>query len=53
VLADDCIGDGARKVVHDLRDGRVALLENLRFHKEEEKPTTRSSRASSPSRTCT
>src|SRR4051812_8233806 len=29
VLADDCIGDGPRKVVHDLRDGRVALLENL------------------------
>ncbi len=36
VLTDDCVGDGARKVVHDLRDGRVALLENLRFHKEEE-----------------
>ncbi len=36
VLADDCIGDGARKVVHDLRDGRIVLLENLRFHPEEE-----------------
>lgn len=36
VLTDDCVGDGARKVVHDLRDGRVALLENLRFHREEE-----------------
>lgn len=35
-LTDDCIGDGARKVVQDLRDGRVALLENLRFHPEEE-----------------
>jgi len=34
-LTDDCIGDGARKVVHDLRDGQVALLENLRFHQEE------------------
>ncbi|MBW2464394.1 MAG: phosphoglycerate kinase [Deltaproteobacteria bacterium] len=32
VLADDCIGDGARKVVNDLRDGQVAVLENLRFH---------------------
>jgi phosphoglycerate kinase len=31
-LTDDCIGDGARKVVQDLRDGQVALLENLRFH---------------------
>ena len=36
VLADDCIGDGPKKVVHDLRDGRVVLLENLRFHPEEE-----------------
>ncbi len=36
VLTDDCIGDGARKVVNDLRDGRVALLENLRFHPGEE-----------------
>src|SRR4051812_14661254 len=35
-LTDDCIGDGPRKVVQDLRDGRVALLENLRFHPEEE-----------------
>jgi phosphoglycerate kinase len=36
-LTDDCIGDGARKVVGDLRDGEVALLENLRFHPGEEK----------------
>lgn len=35
-LADDCIGDGARKVAQDLRDGEVAVLENLRFHKAEE-----------------
>ncbi len=34
-LTDDCIGDGARKVVQDLRDGQVALLENLRFHPQE------------------
>jgi phosphoglycerate kinase len=31
-LCDDCIGDGPRKVVGDLRDGQVAVLENLRFH---------------------
>lgn len=37
ILTDDCIGDGARKVVGDLRDGQVALLENLRYHDEEEK----------------
>lgn len=36
LLTDDCTGDGARKVVGDLRDGQVALLENLRFHPEEE-----------------
>lgn len=36
VLADDCIGDGPKKVVSDLRDGRVVLLENLRYHAEEE-----------------
>lgn len=37
VLTDDCVGDGARKVVGDLRDGHVAVLENLRFHEGEEK----------------
>ena len=36
VLPDDCIGDGARKVVADLREGGVVLLENLRFHQGEE-----------------
>lgn len=36
-LTDDCIGDGATKVAGDLRDGQVALLENLRFHAGEEK----------------
>jgi len=36
LLSDDCIGDGARKVVTDLRDSQVAMLENLRFHSEEE-----------------
>ena len=31
LLTDEPVGDGARKVVLDLRDGQVALLENLRF----------------------
>ncbi len=31
LLTDEPVGDGARKVVFDLRDGQVALLENLRF----------------------
>lgn len=35
ILTDDCVGDGARKVIQDLREGHVALLENLRFHPEE------------------
>ena len=36
LLADDCVGDGVRKMVKDLRDGQVLMLENLRFHTEEE-----------------
>ncbi|MDT3698875.1 MAG: phosphoglycerate kinase [Thermincola sp.] len=36
-FAKDCIGEEARKVVDGLKDGEVALLENLRFHAEEEK----------------
>jgi phosphoglycerate kinase len=39
-LPDDCIGDSAKKVVYDLRAGQVCLLENLRFHPEEEKDDT-------------
>lgn len=36
-LPDDCVGDAPRKVIQDLREGQVCLLENLRFHEEEEK----------------
>jgi phosphoglycerate kinase len=36
-LPEDCVGDAAKKVVFDLRAGEVCLLENLRFHPEEEK----------------
>src|SRR5262245_7151721 len=36
LLADDCIGESPKKVVTDLRDTQVAMLENLRFHNEEE-----------------
>jgi phosphoglycerate kinase len=35
-FADDCVGDGVRKLVAELREGQVLLLENLRFHPEEE-----------------
>jgi 3-phosphoglycerate kinase len=34
---DDCIGDDVKKVVMDLRDGDVILLENVRFYKKETK----------------
>src|SRR5262245_65230823 len=36
-FADDCVGEPARKVVAALKDGDIALLENLRFHAAEEK----------------
>ena len=36
-FAPDCVGDAAKKVVDGLKDGEVALLENLRFHAGEEK----------------
>ncbi len=35
-LPDDCIGDAAKKLVSDLRPGQLVMLENLRFHPEEE-----------------
>lgn len=34
-VAPDCIGDGALAVTNKMNFGEVALLENLRFHKEE------------------
>ena len=36
-FADDCIGEAAQSKVNALADGDVLLLENLRFHPEEEK----------------
>lgn len=35
-FAGDCIGEKAASIVNSLKDGDVALLENLRFYKEEE-----------------
>src|SRR6185437_13458018 len=35
-FAEDCVGPAAEKVVAALKPGEVALLENLRFHAEEE-----------------
>jgi phosphoglycerate kinase len=36
-FAPDCVGEPAERAVAALTDGGVALLENLRFHAEEEK----------------
>ncbi len=36
ILTDDCIGDGVRGVVQQMRDGQILLLENLRFNPGEE-----------------
>ena len=47
-LTDEPVGDGARKVVADLRDGAVALLENLRFSPGRGGERRGASRARSP-----
>lgn len=36
VLAKDCIGAEVKKLVEDMKPGCIVLLENLRFHLEEE-----------------
>jgi phosphoglycerate kinase len=36
-LAPDCVGEATRAQAHALKAGEVLLLENLRFHPEEEK----------------
>jgi phosphoglycerate kinase len=35
-FAEDCVGEVARRAVSGLRDGEVLLLENVRFHPEDE-----------------
>ncbi|HEY2774045.1 MAG TPA: phosphoglycerate kinase [Candidatus Binatia bacterium] len=36
-LLPDCIGPEVERAIAQMKDGEVVLLENLRFHKEEEK----------------
>lgn len=38
-FASDCIGEAVKKLAAELKTGEVLLLENLRFHNEEEKGT--------------
>jgi phosphoglycerate kinase len=40
-FADDCVGEDVRQKVAGMRDGEILLLENLRFHPEEEKNDAR------------
>lgn len=37
IFPEDCVGDAVKKLAYNLKDGEVMLLENLRFHPEEEK----------------
>ncbi|MBR2472182.1 MAG: phosphoglycerate kinase [Clostridia bacterium] len=37
VMAKDVIGDSAKEAVANLKEGEIVLLENVRFHAEEEK----------------
>lgn len=36
-MLKDCVGSGVESAVNAMQDGDIVLLENLRFHKEEEK----------------
>lgn len=36
-FVDECVGEKAEQAANDLKAGEILLLENLRFHKEEEK----------------
>src|SRR5437773_2145715 len=35
-FADDCVGEAAERVIEAMKPGDIVLLENTRFHKEEE-----------------
>ena len=37
ILADNCVGDGVKGVLQNLRSGQIVMLENLRFHEGETK----------------
>src|SRR3982751_3117039 len=36
-FADDCVGEPAARAIQAMKNGDILLLENTRFHKEEEK----------------
>lgn len=37
IKTSDCIGNAVKETIEDMKSGEIVLLENLRFHKEEEK----------------
>lgn len=39
LFANDCIGDSAKETIAKAMPGNIVLLENVRFHKDEEKNT--------------
>lgn len=39
-LATDVVGENAKSLVENMKDGEIVLLENVRFHKEEEENDT-------------
>ncbi len=36
IFPEDCVGDAVKKLALELKEGEILLLENLRFHPEEE-----------------
>ena len=44
-LAPDCVGEEVQKQIGGMKEGEIVLLENLRFHPEEEKNDDAFSRA--------
>lgn len=44
IFPEDCVGDGIRKITLEMKPGQVMMLENLRFHKEEEQNEERFAR---------
>lgn len=36
IMAPDCVGPEVERIVNEMAEGEVVILENLRFHKEEE-----------------
>jgi phosphoglycerate kinase len=36
LVPDDCVGEGPKNLIQGMRDNQVVLLENLRYHAEEE-----------------